>query len=216
MHKETVYHIPMGLIRLPQAKRFQYALSRAVAPLPKAWRHALGSAYFRMFDVPPRPMRNTPEMIQGLRDLITFLTAELGRTIRMVEVGSYAGESTALFATAFHEVTAVDPWWGMPHVERAFDRITKPYHVRKIKGTSVSAAPTFANGSLDFVYIDADHSYESVKEDIATWLPKIKAGGFIGGHDYTPEGEGVMRAVNEVFQKPDITFQDGSWLKRIN
>lgn len=58
-------------------------------------------------------------------------------------------------------------------------------------------------GQLDFVFIDADHSYEGVKRDIEIWLPKIKKGGLLGGHDYNnpriPEGIEVKRAVDEKF-----------------
>jgi len=49
---------------------------------------------------------------------------------------------------------------------------------------SVSAAQQFADRSLDFVYIDADHSYESCLDDIGAWHPKIRAGGILSGHDY--------------------------------
>lgn len=70
---------------------------------------------------------------------------------------------------------------------------------------SVEAAKKFADESLDFVYIDANHSYKYVKEDILAWLPKIKKGGIIGGHDWDwsdPDNDmemGVKRAVEEIF-----------------
>ena len=51
--------------------------------------------------------------------------------------------------------------------------------------------------SIDFVYIDADHEYESVRKDIAAWHPKIRRGGIISGHDYSSSG--VYKAVNERF-----------------
>ena len=53
-----------------------------------------------------------------------------------------------------------------------------------IRSTSESASQIFNNNSLDFVYIDANHSYEFVKQDIELWYPKIKNGGYILGHDY--------------------------------
>jgi predicted O-methyltransferase YrrM len=49
---------------------------------------------------------------------------------------------------------------------------------------SNQASKLFADDSLDFVYIDANHKYEYVKEDIELWWPKIKSGGMISGHDY--------------------------------
>jgi hypothetical protein len=67
---------------------------------------------------------------------------------------------------------------------------------------SVAAAHTFLNQSLDFVFINADHSYEGCAADIHAWLPKVKAGGWIGGHDYDNTdypGFGVKRAVDQAF-----------------
>ena len=68
---------------------------------------------------------------------------------------------------------------------------------------SRDAAPLFPNSSLDYVFIDGDHSYEGVKNDILLWLPKIKKGGWIGFHDYgmivNPRVTGVKQAVSEYF-----------------
>ena len=49
---------------------------------------------------------------------------------------------------------------------------------------SVDAAKTFADKSLDFVYLDARHDYRSVDEDLRTWWPKMKPNGMFAGHDY--------------------------------
>lgn len=58
----------------------------------------------------------------------------------------------------------------------------RPYtHIRKF---SVEAAKDFEDESLDFVYIDANHDYEHVKEDLHAWTPKVKEGGVVAGHDY--------------------------------
>ena len=53
-----------------------------------------------------------------------------------------------------------------------------------IRTTSKEASLLFQNNSLDFVHIDANHSYESTKEDIELWYPKIKNGGIFSIHDY--------------------------------
>jgi len=53
-----------------------------------------------------------------------------------------------------------------------------------IRATSETASTLFANESLDFVYIDANHSYEHVKKDLSLWFPKVKKGGVFAGHDY--------------------------------
>jgi len=53
--------------------------------------------------------------------------------------------------------------------------------------------------SLDFVFIDADHSYEAVRQDIKDWKNKVKPGGWLGGHDYTRKFPGVIEAVDRAF-----------------
>jgi hypothetical protein len=70
--------------------------------------------------------------------------------------------------------------------------------------TSVQAAERLGDRSIDFVYIDARHDYNSVLEDLRAWFPKVRVGGILSGHDYVtgrfPQGEfGVRRAVDEFF-----------------
>jgi len=67
---------------------------------------------------------------------------------------------------------------------------------------------------LDFVYIDADHSYKSVKEDINAWAPKVREGGIVAGHDYylTRAGNiGVIAAVNEYVKEHGYSLQLTDW-----
>lgn len=71
-----------------------------------------------------------------------------------------------------------------------------------VREDSLAAAEKFADGSLDFCYIDAAHQYEPFKKDLAAWFPKVKRGGIVSGHDYSnaPIGAvryGVKRAVDE-------------------
>ena len=68
---------------------------------------------------------------------------------------------------------------------------------------------------LDFAYIDGNHHYEYVKEDIQICLKKIKNDGIISGHDYCEESPGVIKAVNEMFGKPDKVFSDASWIVKL-
>jgi hypothetical protein len=69
---------------------------------------------------------------------------------------------------------------------------------------SVEGAAKVPDRSVDFVYIDARHDYDSVKEDLEAWFPKVRPSGVIAGHDYAdgefPQGIfGVKRAVDEFF-----------------
>ena len=53
-----------------------------------------------------------------------------------------------------------------------------------IRSTSKDCIDLFEDNSLDFVFIDANHAYDSIKEDINLWFPKVKKGGIFSGHDY--------------------------------
>lgn len=79
-----------------------------------------------------------------------------------------------------------------------------------IVGDSSETAQGYDDKSLDFVFIDADHAYENVKRDINAWLPKIKSGGILAGHDYISTHSGVKRAVDELFK--DVQVRRSSWL----
>lgn len=75
-----------------------------------------------------------------------------------------------------------------------------PGKVSPMQMTSVEASVKMRNESLDFVFIDANHAYEYVKQDIVAWLPKVKPGGLICGDDYVNKPNyGVIRAVKEMF-----------------
>jgi hypothetical protein len=97
------------------------------------------------------------------------------------------------------------------NVEKLFDaRIRWHTNIEKIKQSSVVASERFEDASLDFVYIDGDHKYSAVQEDIAKWLPKIKKDGVIGGHDF--DYEDVAGAVLANLGSPHRIFQDTSWV----
>ncbi len=81
-----------------------------------------------------------------------------------------------------------------------------PGKCKFIYDKSKEAVKEFKDESLDFVYIDANHNYEFVKEDIELWYPKVKIGGIIGGHDYGPHESGVAKAVDEWAKKMKITI----------
>jgi hypothetical protein len=61
---------------------------------------------------------------------------------------------------------------------------TKNFNCRLIKNWSNEAVKQFKDESLDFVYIDANHAYEYVVEDIAKWSKKVRRGGVVYGHDF--------------------------------
>ncbi len=89
-------------------------------------------------------------------------------------------------------------------------------YVNAIQAISWEAASYYEDNSLDFVFLDADHSYDSVKKDLEAWWPKVKLGGIFAGHDYTELGYGVKKAVDEFFNimriKINILKNNNTWL----
>ncbi len=147
-----------------------------------------------------------------------------------VEVGSWLGKSTAYMAVEIvksHKkirFDAVDTWQGSPEaiIQHVIDKYGVDAYEQFLKNLwnvldvvipirlpSVHAARLYRDNSLDFVYIDADHRYEFVKQDILAWRPKIKKGGVIAGHDYTQDHPGVIKSVNEIFGTPQVDYN--SW-----
>jgi hypothetical protein len=76
------------------------------------------------------------------------------------------------------------------------------------------AAGFFADQSIDWVHLDARHDYESLKADIATWLPKVKPGGWLSGDDYDPlKWPEVMKAVAEMLPGAEPwSIQQWRWI----
>lgn len=92
-----------------------------------------------------------------------------------------------------------------------------------MRETSLEASLKIKDNSLDWVFIDANHAYEYVKQDIEAWWPKVKSGGIFSGHDYkngtTESGiYGVKKAVDEFFvnmgyDPPHTTIEKNpSWI----
>ena len=84
--------------------------------------------------------------------------------------------------------------------------LLKDYEIRVMVGDSVKIAERFPDEYFDFVYIDANHTYERVRADIMAWKPKIIKGGVLCGHDYCNECEGVKKAVDELAVTGKIRF----------
>ena len=68
-------------------------------------------------------------------------------------------------------------------------------NVSIVQAKSMEAVTNFADNSLDFVYLDGNHTYEFVKQDLNAWYKKVKVGGILSGHDYPLPS--VKKAVDE-------------------
>ncbi len=87
--------------------------------------------------------------------------------------------------------------------------------VHIIRSDSVVAADDFKPVSVDLVFIDGDHSYDGARRDIIAWRPKVRVGGWLGGHDYAHPDQGeVKRAVDELIG--DVVLgENRTWWTRI-
>ena len=98
-------------------------------------------------------------------------------------------------------------------------RIYPDFKIRAIRTTSIKGSRLIKNelgdGSLSAVFIDAQHDYNLVRQDILAWLPLVKEGGWIGGHDFGIEWGGVRRAVWGIFGKDYKTMPDSIWYHRV-
>lgn len=159
------------------------------------------------------PKRGKPHLVQGLVELLDILDI---RDAHAAEVGSYAGESARIMLNTGRvtHITCIDTWAGkFAEVEPHFDALAAehPGRVRKVKAASPAAANLFEDGTFDLLYVDADHAYDAVKADLLAWWPKVRDGGVVAGHDYIWKFKGVIKAVWELWWKPDIVTRDGSW-----
>jgi hypothetical protein len=96
--------------------------------------------------------------------------------------------------------------------------------LKVLRMTSATAANLFAesickgkDGYFDLVFIDANHDYDHVKEDILLWTPLIKSGGLLIGHDYgNPDEEAVAVVVHELFgDDVELDKENYIWIRRI-
>lgn len=68
-----------------------------------------------------------------------------------------------------------------------------------VRAPSVAGAAMLGGSPLDFVFIDADHTHESLLADLRAWWPLVRSGGVIAGHDHTPNFPGIEQACREFF-----------------
>jgi len=149
------------------------------------------------------------------------------------EVGVFAGvlSSSLLSAHKGLILIMIDAWRSLPHKadllyskfgpkdwERTMSEALKNTFFAQSRRiimplTSAEAAGLIKDASLDFVYIDGNHQFEYVSEDIKAWLPKVKKGGRLCGHDYTfaQNHWGVKKAVDEILGNVEVRKDIDSW-----
>ena len=152
-----------------------------------------------------------PVRIKGF-DRVKFakLLAELGLN-KGAEVGVAQGLNSLTLCQNIPEIDllGIDPWavyHGNPRAHPkdeqarchalAQERLA-PYRVRLVQAFSMDAARDVKDKSLDFVYIDGNHCFDYVMEDLIVWSRKVRSGGIVAGHDYYRfKWSGVVDAVD--------------------
>ncbi len=162
-----------------------------------------------------KQLKGSPAQIpESSRDNLPEFFVEMGFKVG-AEVGVYKGEFAEKFCKAGLKIYAVDPWRGyngaggdQKRQERQdflfehTQRVLTPYSdCTIIRKTSMDALEDFKDQSLDFVYIDADHCFRGIAEDIYEWTKKVRIGGVVSGHDYfhtIPQAKNVLCHVGPV------------------
>jgi predicted O-methyltransferase YrrM len=145
---------------------------------------------------------------------------------KFVEIGVWKGGSTAYMGVEIYNsgkkirYDAIDTFEGSREhgqviglYEEAVQNL-KPLIdlnvVNIIRGHSQDVVSKYQDETIDFCFIDGSHEYEDVKKDIMAYLPKVKKGGILAGHDYDAIWNGVIQAVDEILVKVEIV--NGSWI----
>jgi hypothetical protein len=164
------------------------------------------------------------------RKKIPHLLRRLGLNRRICEIGVRTGRhlDTLVRGSVPSEFVAIDPWidddvpsrndagYSQSQLDKLEAEVRTKFEKfgdcgKIIRGYSFEVADQFPDEYFDYVYIDADHSYEAVKQDLADWYPKVRKGGILAGHDYVERKLsrvrfGVRKAVDEFVKQHNVEY----------
>jgi len=150
---------------------------------------------------------------------------------RIVEIGMGKGNNCKKILSNPDINNIISEYWGIEISSVRYTHVIKymPFfpQLKILNLSSEKAAQIFANfvkkyspdGFFDLVFIDANHSYKSVKQDIILWEPLLKKGGLLTGHDYyggpDARNPGVKKAVDEIIGAENINvLPDVMWVRK--
>ena len=152
---------------------------------------------FQKYPVVGIPAHNAPITIPFMRDGLAELFGELDFNIG-AEIGVDQGLYSEVLCKANPRLTlhGIDSWkayrgytdyTSQGHIDankaEALKRLA-PYNCTLVQKFSMDAVKDYPDGYFDFVYIDGNHEYLHVTEDIYHWSRKVRKGGILAGHDY--------------------------------
>jgi predicted O-methyltransferase YrrM len=181
-------------------------------------------------------MEHFYEKIEGWFDfesLYNQIVSEANNNSHFVEIGTWLGRSASYMAVEIInskkeiKFDCIDTWNGSEEHKNIdfvknntlYDEFIKNIEpvkgiINPIRSLSTEASKFYEDNSLDFVFIDASHDYENVKQDINAWYPKVKQNKILSGHDYI--WSGVKQAVDEfISNNPHelkIMCNDNTWV----
>lgn len=181
--------------------------------------------------------RHTKALVKVLQEQLTDI--QLG-----AEVGVWEGENSENLLRKFPQLVLimVDKYLALNETEKHHHRRMASFSQERFNqarelainrtgfaadrrllhvATSGEASTKVVVESLDFVFIDGSHDYDSVKQDILLWNSKVRPGGIVAGHDYNGRGDasgrfGVKKAVDEFYGGQNVNQAGGLvwWIKK--
>lgn len=159
-------------------------------------------------------------------DMFAYAVETAPQEGHFVEIGTWKGQSSAFLAVELInsgkkiKLDCIDNFTGSViepgqmydrdnqagRLMEVFTNNMKPVegHYTAIQGDSSESASLYEDESLDFVFIDASHDYESILKDIKAWFPKVKVGGLFAGHDFADPYPGIQKAVRDLLAKETV------------
>jgi len=157
------------------------------------------------------PHMNIRDMIKYVRDNYNSNSGLIGAEIGVKGANNSVNILKNLDMKRLYLVDSFKKYNGYKYWAKDYEAIAKK-RLKKygdetdlMVGFSQDTVKQFQDGFFDFIYIDANHMYKHVKQDIGLWYPKIKNGGILGGHDFKPgQHNGVYNAVKEFVDKEGL------------